>query len=254
MITKRIIPCLDIFNSKVVKGVNFNNLSEIGDPIELAKFYNYTGADELIFLDISASKEKRKTMSELASKISREIFIPFTVGGGISTLEQMENILNNGADKISINTAAILKPELINLAKKRFGSQAVVLAIDAKFISRNKWSVFIYGGTKNMNIDVIEWARLGEKLGAGEILLTSMDRDGTKKGFDTELIKAVCNAVNIPVIASGGGGNPDDFVNIFKKTECDAALAASILHLKIYTCNKLKKYLIKNGINIRRSY
>jgi len=252
MLTKRIIPCLDIMNNQVVKGINFLNLQEIGDPVELAKYYNNTGADELIFLDITASKERRKTITKLAARVSKEIFIPFTVGGGISSIDEMEEILNSGADKVSLNTAAVQNPKLISEGRFFFGSQAVVLAIDAKRTSSESWSVFIMGGSQSTGMDVVEWAKTGEKLGAGEILLTSIDRDGTKKGFDIELTKTVSEAVNIPVIASGGGGAPDDFVGIFTKGKSDAALAASIFHSKTYTCDKLKEYLLNKNINVRR--
>jgi len=254
MLSKRIIPCLDIKDGKVVKGVHFKQLRTMGDPAGLAAFYNESGADELVFLDITASQENRGTMAGLAKKVSREIFIPFTVGGGISSVQEMEQVLNNGADKVSLNTAAVRDPGLLSLGRERFGSQAVVLAIDARRTGSGTWNVYTMGGSNNTGLDAVEWARKGQELGAGEILLTSMDRDGTKEGFDTDLINAVCGAVTIPVIASGGGGTPEDFVDVFTGTSCGAALAASIFHSKTYTCGDLKQYLAEQNICVRRQH
>ncbi len=253
MLSKRIIPCMDIRDGRVVKGVNFVNIKDAGDPVELAKEYNRQGADELVFLDITASHEKRKTTIELVKKVAAEVFIPFTVGGGISTIQDIRSILNKGADKVSINTAAVENPELIKKASEKFGSQCIVLAIDAKKNSKIKggFEVYTYGGRKQTGIDAVEWAKKGAKQGAGEILLTSMDRDGTKIGFDLELTKKISKAVNIPVIASGGVGELDHFVEAYTKGKADAALAASIFHYKEYTVKDIKEYCKKQGLEIR---
>ena len=244
---------MDIRNNRVVKGINFVEIKDAGDPIELAKEYNRQGADELVFLDITASHEKRKTVVELAKKVAREIFIPFTVGGGIRSIEDMRAILNAGADKISINTAAVENPELIEEGSQKFGSQCIVLAIDAKKNPEMKdgFEVYTYGGRKPTGIDAIGWAKRAEKLGAGEILLTSMDRDGTKKGFDNILTKKISEAVNIPIIASGGIGSIKDFVEGYKKGKADAALAASIFHYGEYTVKDIKEFCRKKGIIMR---
>jgi len=253
MLAKRIIPCMDVDKGRVVKGINFVNIKDAGDPVELAELYNEQGADELVFLDITASSDKRDTMVEVVKKVAKKVFIPFTVGGGIRSTEDMRKILNAGADKISINTAAIKDPNLIKKGSNKFGSQCIVLAIDAKKNPKmkNGFEVYIYGGREPTGIDAIEWAKKAESLGAGEILLTSMDRDGTKKGFDLELTKKISEAVNIPVIASGGVGTPDHFVDAFKKGKADAALAASIFHYSEYTVNDVKQFCKKQKIVMR---
>ena len=249
MLTKRIIPCLDVKNGNVVKGIHFLGLKEVGDPVALAKKYYLDGADELVFLDISATVEKRKTMVDIVNKVAKEIYIPFTVGGGISTIEDVRAMLMAGADKVSLNSAAIRNPDLIKEASKRFGNQCIVLAVDAK---RRKdgsgWNVYIEGGRKDTGIDCIEWILKGVSLGAGEILLTSMDADGTKDGFDLALYEAVSKVVQVPVIASGGCGKMDDFVDALKVS--DAALAASIFHYEESNVQNVKKYLKEKVIKI----
>ncbi len=253
MLAKRIIPCLDVKEGRVVKGVKFLGLKDAGDPVELAKEYNKQGADELVFLDITASHEKRSIMIDIVRNVAKEIFIPFTVGGGIKTIEDIREILNAGADKVSINTAAVEDPSLIEKSSKKFGSQCIVLAIDAKSNSKmkNGFEAYTYGGRTATGKDAVEWAKEGEKLGAGEILLTSMDRDGTKLGFDLLLTKKISEAVNIPVIASGGGGLLPHFADAFKEGKADAALAASIFHYGEYTVKDIKNYLKENGIVVR---
>ena len=253
MLAKRIIPCLDVKEGRVVKGVNFVNLKDAGDPVELAKEYNRQCADELVFLDITASHEKRNIMIEVVRNVAKEVFIPFTVGGGIREIEDIREILNAGADKVSINTAAVENPGFLKKASNKFGSQCIVLAIDAKQNKdmKNSFEVYTYGGRKATGKDAVEWAKEGEKLGAGEILLTSMDKDGTKLGFDLELTKKISEAVNIPVIASGGGGLLPHFADAFKEGKADAALAASIFHYGEYTVNSIKNYLKENGIVVR---
>lgn len=250
MLTKRIIPCLDVKNGRVVKGTKFLNLKDLGEPVALAKTYNDEGADELVFLDITASFENRKTMLDVVNKVAKTIFIPFTVGGGIRNLTDIRKTLLAGADKVSINSAAVKNPKLISKAAKAFGSQCIVLAIDAKKAGKS-WRVFINGGRDDVNLDAVEWAKKGEKLGAGEILLTSMDKDGTKEGYDVELTKQVSEAVNIPVIASGGAGNLKDFEDVFKKGKADAALAASLFHFNQLTIKQVKDYLKEKGVEIR---
>lgn len=257
MLAKRIIPCLDVTEGRVVKGVKFVDLKDAGDPVELAAYYNQEGADELVFLDITASAEKRYIMLEVVKKVAERVFIPFTVGGGIRDIGTMREILSSGADKISINTAAVENPDLIKLAAQKFGSQCVVLAIDAKRKSdpskpKPEWEVYTHGGRKNTGLDVIEWAKKAEKLGAGEILLTSMDRDGTKLGYDLELTRAVADAVSIPVIASGGGGTLEQIYDVFMKARADAALLASVLHYRELTIKEIKDYLENMGITVRR--
>ncbi|MBI1858840.1 MAG: imidazole glycerol phosphate synthase subunit HisF [Candidatus Melainabacteria bacterium] len=256
MLSKRIIPCLDIKDSRVVKGTKFINLKDAGSPIELAKFYNQEGADELCFLDITASHEKRRTLIELVEKVAAEVFIPFTVGGGISEVSQMKDILYAGADKITINTSAVKNPNLIKEGAKRFGSQCIVLAIDAKKKARDKrqesWEVYVKGGRENTGLDAVEWAKKAVSLGAGEILLTSMDADGTKEGYDIELTKKVVDAVNVPVIASGGAGKPEHIVEIFKKSNCSAALLASILHYQNFSIKEIKSQMIKELVPVRK--
>ncbi|MFA6329360.1 MAG: imidazole glycerol phosphate synthase subunit HisF [Candidatus Micrarchaeia archaeon] len=276
MLTKRIIPCLDVRDGQVVKGTNFVNLQYAGDPVALAKKYNDDSADELVFLDITASVEKRRMIVGLVERVAREVFIPFTVGGGISTVEQVQEILAAGADKVSLNTAAVKNPQLVSEAAERFGSQAVVLAVDAKkrYGTEGKamgesagkaagkasgdgtgrvagWEVFVNGGRTPTGIDAVEWVRRAEKLGAGEVLLTSMDRDGTKEGYDLELTCAVSNAVNIPVIASGGAGKLSDFADVFEKGNADAALVASLVHYGNLTVGEIKDYLAARKVSVR---
>ena len=250
MYTKRIIPCLDVKDGKTVKGVNFENLKEIGSPIELAKKYSQSGADELVFLDITATNEKRKTIVELVEKVAKEVFIPFTVGGGISSLDDIRAILEAGADKISFNSAIVKNPDLISTCAEYFGSQCIVAAIDAKKEDNDFW-VYINAGKVNTGIKALDWAKKVEELGAGEILLTSMDYDGTQKGFDIELNSLISNAVNIPIIASGGAGaNSKHFIDVFNKTKVDAALAASIFHYDMLPIQKLKEDL-KKAISLK---
>ena len=250
MLTKRIIPCLDVKDGNVVKGIHFLGLKEVGDPVALAKKYYLDGADELVFLDISATVEKRKTMVEVVKKVAKEIFIPFTVGGGIQTVEDVRAMLMAGADKVSLNSAAIRNPSLIKEASERFGNQCVVLAVDAKRRKDNAgWNVYIEAGRKDTGIDCMEWIQKGVSLGAGEILLTSMDADGTKDGFDIELYKAVSKIVNVPVISSGGCGKMEDFVDALQVS--DAALAASIFHYDETSVQNVKKYLKEKGVAVR---
>mgnify|MGYP006300589971 CR=1 FL=1 len=250
MLSKRIIPCLDIKDGRTVKGVNFVDLRDAGDPVELGRRYAEEGADELVFLDITATVEKRKTLVKLVKNIAKEVNIPFTVGGGISNVEDVAALLNAGADKISINSAAVKDPSLISRLSQRFGSQCVVLAIDAKKRG-DSWEVYIHGGRKPTGIDAIEWAQAGEERGAGEILLTSMDCDGTKDGFDIELTKAIGNSVKLPVIASGGAGSEQHFADVFQAANADAGLAASIFHFQEIAIKDLKEYLDKEGVEIR---
>jgi cyclase len=249
MLVKRIIPCLDVTGGRVVKGVNFVNLRDAGDPVELAERYNDQGADELVFLDITASSDNRDTMVDVVARTAREVFIPLTVGGGIRGVEDARRILHAGADKVSVNTAAVRRPELISELSNEFGAQAVVLAIDARGNQHGGWNVFTKGGRQDEGIDAIEWARQGERLGAGEILLTSMDTDGVQTGFDCSLTRAVREATKVPVIASGGAGKPEDFLEVFGVA--DAALAASIFHYGTYTVGDLKTFLAKNGETVR---
>lgn len=255
MLTKRIIPCLDIKDGRVVKGVNFINLRDAGDAVENAKFYDKEGADELVFLDITASYEKRKTTIQLVEKVAESIFLPFTVGGGISAIDDIRNLLNAGCDKVSINTAAVKRPAFVKESSKRFGSQCIVVAIDAKCKIKTKekqrWEVYSNGGRAPTGLDAVEWAKKVEKLGAGEILLTSMDYDGTKEGYDIELTKAVNESVNIPVIASGGAGNLQHLYETLTEGKADAVLAASIFHFRAYSIGEAKGYLKKKGVRIR---
>ena len=250
MLTKRIIPCLDVKDGQVVKGIHFVGLKEVGDPVSLAKKYYEDGADELVFLDISATIEKRKTMVDVVRRVAKEIFIPFTVGGGISTIEDVRAMLMAGADKVSLNSAAIRNPSLIEEASKRFGNQCIVLAVDAKKRADNTvWNVYVEGGRKDTGIDCMEWILKGVSLGAGEILLTSMDADGTKDGFDLDLYRAVSKIVNVPVIASGGCGKLEDFKSALEVS--DAALAASIFHYEESSVQNVKKYLKEEGVAVR---
>jgi len=252
MLTKRIIPCLDVKEGRVVKGIQFVQLRDAGDPVELARFYDEQGADELVFLDISASNEGRKTMVEVVKAVASELAIPFTVGGGINSLEDMKRILRSGADKVSLNTAAVLNPSLITEGADFFGTQCIVVAIDAKYDEAlGSWRVYTHGGRTATDREVIEWAREAVRLGAGEILLTSMDSDGEKKGFDLKLTKAVSEAVSVPVIASGGAGNADHFVDAFVEGKADAALAASIFHYKETSVAEVKTYLREKGVEVR---
>jgi cyclase len=252
MLTKRIIPCLDVNMGRVVKGINFINLKDVGDPVEIAQFYNDEGADEIVFLDITASNEGRKTIIDVVKRTSEKVFIPLTVGGGISDVEDFKNILRAGADKVSVNSAAIKNPDLIKEASDKFGSQCVVVAIDAKMREdKSGWNVYINGGRVDTGLDAVEWTKKAEKLGAGEILLTSMDADGTKAGYDIALTNAVTSAVNIPVIASGGCGKIEDFYDIFAKSGADAALAASLFHYRELSIAEVKEYLDKNGVRVR---
>jgi len=256
MLAKRIIPCLDVKDGRVVKGVNFKNLKDAGDPTEQAEVYAKEGADEIIFLDITASLERRKTILDVVEKTAQTIFIPFTVGGGIRNLEDIRILLKSGVDKISINTSAVENPSLIKEGAEEFGSQCIVVAIDAKLTnnekdSTKKWEVYTYGGTKATGIDAIEWAKKVESLGAGEILLTSMDKDGTKDGYDLELIKTISEAINIPVIASGGAGNLEHLFQAFMVGKADAVLAASIFHYGEYSIKQAKAYLKEKGIPVR---
>lgn len=250
MLAKRIIPCLDVKDGRTVKGTNFINLRDAGDAVELGKIYCEQGADELVFLDITATIEKRKTFAELVKRIAREINIPFTVGGGINSVADIEVLLGSGADKVSINTSAVKNPNLLVEAAKNFGSQCVVLAIDAKLID-NEWFVFLNGGRAPTELKAIEWAKQGVELGAGEILLTSMNADGTKEGFEIDLTRMVSESVNVPVIASGGAGNMEHFVEVFTKGKADAGLAASIFHFKEIEIPDLKNYLKEKGIEVR---
>ena len=250
MLAKRIIPCLDVKDGRTVKGTNFINLRDAGDAVELAETYCEQGADELVFLDITATGEKRRTLSELVKKIAARINIPFTVGGGINSVADIEILLNSGADKVSINTAAFKNPPLLTAAAERFGSQCIVLAIDAKLVE-NKWFVFLNGGRSATASDAIEWAKRGAELGAGEILLTSMNADGTKNGFALELTRKVSESVRVPIIASGGAGNSQHFVDVFTHGKADAGLAASIFHFRELEIPTLKKFLQENKIAVR---
>lgn len=250
MYAKRIIPCLDVKDGRVVKGINFVDLVDAGDPVETAKAYDKAGADELVFLDITASSDGRKTVSDMVERIAREVFIPFTVGGGIRSVEDFRTILNAGADKVAVNSAAIKRPELISEAAEKFGSQCVVCAIDAKK-NKDHWEVYLNGGRVNTGLDAVEWARQAERLGAGEILLTSMDCDGTKKGYDLALTKAISEHAKIPVIASGGAGVLSHFYDAFTEGAADAVLAASLFHFKEIEICELKKYLKERGIHVR---
>ena len=251
MLTKRIIPCLDVHEGRVVKGVNFVNLRDAGDPVELAKYYSDQGADEIVFLDITATSDGRATVADVVERTAEQVFVPLTVGGGIRTLEDFRQLLRAGADKISVNSAAVKDPGLISRAAERFGSQCVVLAIDARRRPEGSYEVVVAGGRTPTGLDAVEWARRGEALGAGEILLTSMDADGTKAGFDLEMTRAVTQAVSIPVIASGGCGSLEHFAQVFAETDCDAALAASLFHFGELTVPQVKEYLRKRKIPVR---
>ncbi len=252
MFTKRIIPCLDVKNGRVVKGVNFVDLKDAGDPVEIGAAYGKAGADELVFLDITASSDNRKTVVDMVRRVAETVFIPFTVGGGIRTVEDFRLLLREGADKISVNSAAIMDPELISRAADKFGSQCVVVAIDAKRRADGSgWNIYKNGGRVDMGIDALEWAVKAEKLGAGEILLTSMDCDGTKNGYDIPLTRAVAQAVSIPVIASGGAGTKEHFYDALTEGKADAVLAASLFHYKELEIRELKEYLAGRGVSVR---
>lgn len=252
MYAKRIIPCLDVKNGRVVKGVNFVNLTDAGDPVECAKVYDKAGADELVFLDITASSDGRDTVIDMVKKVAECVFIPFTVGGGIRTVEDFRKILNAGADKVSVNSSAIKNPELIRDAAEIFGSQCVVCAIDAKRKADNSgWEVYLNGGRVNTGLDAVEWAKKAAELGAGEILLTSMDCDGTKAGYDLELTRAISESISIPVIASGGAGEMGHFLDAFTKGKADAVLAASLFHFREIEIADLKRFLKENGESVR---
>ena len=251
MFTKRIIPCLDCKDGRVVKGTNFVDLRDAGDPVEVASMYDKSGADELVFLDITASSDGRNTTVDLVRRVAERVFIPFTVGGGIRSVDDFKVLLREGADKISVNSAAIMNPQLISDAADKFGSQCVVVAIDAKRNDDGHWSIYKNGGRVDMHMDAVEWAMKAEKLGAGEILLTSMDCDGTKAGYDIELTNTIASNVSIPVIASGGAGSKEHFLDAFTKGKADAALAASLFHYKELDIMELKKYLADKGIPMR---
>ena len=251
MLAKRIIPCLDVRDGKVVKGINFIGIKEVGDPVECAIEYDKQGADEIVFLDITATHEGRGTMLDVVRRTAKNVFVPLTVGGGIRSAEDFRDLLLAGADKVSVNSAAIKNPSIISEAASRFGNQCVVVAIDGKKTATNKYNVFVNGGRIDTGLDVVEWAKEAERLGAGEILLTSMDADGTKEGFDLDMLNAVCNVVNIPVIASGGCGELSHFTELFQKTSADAALAASIFHYGELTVGQVKADLSRNNIPVR---
>ena len=251
MLAKRIIPCLDVRDGKVVKGVNFVEIREVGEPVECAMEYERQGADEICFLDITATHEGRHTMVDVVKKTAEHVFIPLTVGGGIGSVEDFREILRAGADKVSVNSAAVKNPELISQAAEIFGSQCVVVAIDAKRDEKGQFHVVIHGGRKDTGLDVAEWAKKCQELGAGEILLTSMDTDGCKRGFDLELLQAVCSVVNIPVIASGGCGKLEHFSKVFEETEADAALAASLFHFRELTVKEVKEHMAEHKIPVR---
>ena len=251
MLDKRIIPCLDVRDGKVVKGINFVGIKEVGDPVECAEEYNRQGADEIVFLDITATHEHRATMADVVRKTAEKVFVPLTVGGGIRTIEDVALMLRAGADKVSVNSVALFDPTLIQKAAEKFGSQCVVIAIDAKKMPDGSWHAFTSGGRKDTGVDAVRWAEEAVRLGAGEILLTSMDADGTKEGFDLPLLNAVTEKVHVPVIASGGCGSLADFAEVFEKTNADAALAASLFHYKELSVRQVKEYLRKQGIPVR---
>lgn len=251
MLAKRIIPCLDVRDGKVVKGINFVGIKEVGDPVECAMEYNKQGADEIVFLDITATNEKRKTMDDVVERTAKNVFVPLTVGGGIRGVEDFRRLLLAGADKISVNSAAVKDPQIIEQAASKFGSQCVVIAVDAKQRPDMGYTVYLNGGREDTGIDLIDWIRKAESLGAGELLLTSMDADGTKAGFDKDMLNAVLREIKIPVIASGGCGRLEDFSDVFKNTNVDAALAASVFHYGQLTVGEVKKHLKDNGIAVR---
>ena len=251
MLAKRIIPCLDVRDGRVVKGVNFVHIRDAGDPVELAKFYSDAGADEIVFLDITATSDGRATVADVVERTAEQVFVPLTVGGGIRTLEDFQQLLRAGADKISVNSAAVADPTLISRAAARFGSQCVVLAVDARAREDGGWEVVVHGGRKPTGLDLLDWVREGERRGAGEILLTSMDADGTKAGFDLAMTRAVTGAVGVPVIASGGCGGLEHFAQVFREADADAALAASLFHFGELSVGRVKAYLRDQGIPVR---
>lgn len=251
MFAKRIVPCLDVKDGRVVKGINFIKLRDAGDPVEQAKAYDRMGADELVFLDISATPDGHRTTLEVVRSIAEQVFLPLTVGGGIRSVEDIRQTLLSGADKVSINSAAVRDPRLLVEGARRFGNQCIVLAIDAKRQAHNEWEVYVNGGRNPTGLDAVQWAMQGVEAGAGEILLTSMDRDGTQDGYDLKLTEAIASAVAVPVIASGGAGSKQDFVDVFRETQAEAALAATLFHDKILTIGDLKGYLAENQIPIR---
>ncbi|MCQ2751702.1 MAG: imidazole glycerol phosphate synthase subunit HisF [Coriobacteriales bacterium] len=252
MITKRIIPCLDVRNGRVVKGTKFQGLNDVDDPVNLAKFYSECGADELVFYDITASAEARDIFVDVVREVANNVYIPFTVGGGINKLDDFNTVLRAGADKVSVNSSAVKNPQLIHDAALKFGSQCVVLSIDAKYNEeRESYDVYVNGGRVNTQIDAIEWARKGVELGAGEIVANSIDTDGVKEGFNIDLLNRLCDAVNVPIIASGGAGNMQHFLELFQQTNADAGLAASIFHFGEVQISDLKQYLLDNKINMR---
>lgn len=253
MTAKKIIPCLDVKDGKVVKGVNFDGMREMGDPVAMAKLYSETGADELVFLDISATTEERDTITDLVKKVAKEVTVPFTVGGGVKSIDDIARILEAGADKVGINSAAVKNPLLIEEAAKEFGSERIVAAVDAKLFPDGTWHVMTCGGMENADIDAIWWAKELERLGAGEILLTSVDRDGVKDGYDLELTKAIVEAVQIPVVASGGCGNAEHIAEVFEKTDVASALAASIFHENIFTIGEVKQLCKKRGVIVHEA-
>lgn len=252
MLAKRIIPCLDVKEGQVVKGIRFRELRRAGDPVALARFYDQEGADELVFLDITASAEKRELVADLAEKVAKEIFIPFTIGGGIRSVQDIRFILRRGADKVSLNTAAVLNPDLIRAGAEEFGSQCIVLAMDV-VRTGGMWKVVIYGGKKRTELDALEWAQRAVELGAGEILLTSMDADGTRNGFDLQITRRISGSAPVPVIASGGGGTLRHFYEVLTEGGADAALAASVFHFGNIRIGELKKYLFERGVPVRRA-
>lgn len=252
MITKRIIPCLDVRGGRVVKGTKFEDIKDVNDPVELAKKYSDCGADELVFYDITASCEQRDIFIDVVEKVAGEVYIPFTVGGGISSIEDFNKVLRAGADKVSVNSLAVKDKDIIKKAALKFGAQCVVLSIDAKSNDKGSYDVYINGGRTNTGLDAIEWAKEGQRLGAGEIVLNSIDTDGVKNGFDLELLNRVCDKTSIPVIASGGAGTKEHFSQLFKKTNVDAGLAASVFHFGEIDIRDLKEYLYNQGVNVRR--
>lgn len=251
MLTKRIIPCLDVRNGRVVKGKKFKDIVDVDDPATLGKFYSDSGADELVFYDITASNEERKTSLEFVKRVAEEINIPFCVGGGVSTIDDFTNILLKGADKVSVNSSAVKNPQLIREASEKFGAQCVVLSMDAKKNDEGSWSVYVKGGREKTDLDAIEWAKKGVELGAGEIVVNSIDEDGMKNGYDIELLSKITSAVNVPVIASGGAGNMDDFVKAAKEADADGILAAPVFHFGEIKIKDLKEYMKKQGVEVR---
>lgn len=251
MLKKRIIPCLDVKDGRIVKGVNFVNLADVGNPVEAARAYYEAGCDELVFLDITATSDERETTVDMMRQVASQVFIPFTVGGGVRSVEDMQKMLKAGADKVAINSSAVANPQLIQACAEKFGNQCVVVAIDARRETDGSWHVYVAGGRKDTGLDLLDWAKKAVALGAGEILLTSMDKDGTKSGFDLEMLNAVSSVVNVPIIASGGAGSVNDIVEVFQKTQATGALAASIFHFGKVSIRETKKALVEAGIEVR---